>query len=160
MSMGRQVMAGSAAAESWKRLGAVIVDLTLIYVQAVVIIGFFSAFGGIVLPPATAVSPTHMALALFVFLAVGWLYSALGESSAKQATLGKMAFGIIVTDLKGGRLSFLNATRRFWVKVFSGFLAAALIARRQTLHNQAAGSMVVNKPKLPAATPAKKAAFA
>jgi uncharacterized RDD family membrane protein YckC len=153
-------MAGSASAESWKRMGAFIIDVTLIYLQAIVIIGFSSACFGIVLPSATAIAPAHMVIALLVFLSVGWLYSAIGESSPKQATLGKMVFGIIVTDLEGGRLSFLGATRRFWVKVLSGFLAAVLIARRQALHNKIAGSLVVNKTKLSAETTAKKAVFA
>ena len=34
-------------------------------------------------------------------LVIGWLYFALLESSASQATLGKMAMGIKVTDLYG-----------------------------------------------------------
>jgi uncharacterized RDD family membrane protein YckC len=39
------------------------------------------------------------------------------ESSSKQATLGKMALGIIVTDLAGNRISFGKASARFWGKL-------------------------------------------
>ena len=47
-----------------------------------------------------------------------WLYFSLLESSNKQATLGKMVGKIVVTDLKGKRISFWRATGRFLVKVF------------------------------------------
>ena len=38
------------------------------------------------------------------------IYQAVMESSAKQATLGKMALGIVVTDLSGNRVSFGKAS--------------------------------------------------
>ncbi|MEA5582269.1 RDD family protein [Nodularia harveyana UHCC-0300] len=47
-----------------------------------------------------------------------WLYFALCESSVKQATLGKMVGKIIVTDLKGKRISFWRATGKFLIKAF------------------------------------------
>ena len=39
------------------------------------------------------------------------------ESSPKQATLGKMALGLKVTDLQGERLSFARATGRYFRQV-------------------------------------------
>src|SRR6185312_2027674 len=45
-----------------------------------------------------------------------WLYYSLQESSAQQATLGKRAMGIRVTNLKGGRISFGQATGRYFGK--------------------------------------------
>ena len=55
------------------------------------------------------------ALGIFLILipltiAVTWLYFALMESSIRQATLGKMALGLFVTDLEGRRVSFGRAT--------------------------------------------------
>ena len=47
----------------------------------------------------------------------GWIYSAFMESSFRQATLGKMALGIVVTDLEGRKISFHKAARRYFVKV-------------------------------------------
>ena len=38
---------------------------------------------------------------------VGWLYYTILESSKLQATIGKMALGLVVTDLAGNRISFL-----------------------------------------------------
>jgi uncharacterized RDD family membrane protein YckC len=81
--------------------------------------------------------------------ALGWLYYALMESSAKQATLGKMALGIIVTDLEGRRIGFGKATGRHFAKILSalilgiGFLMVAFTQRKQGLHDILAGALVV-----------------
>jgi uncharacterized RDD family membrane protein YckC len=78
-----------------------------------------------------------------------WLYFALMESSSKQATLGKMALGIKVTDLNGNRIGFGKATGRYFAKILSalilgiGFLMAAFTAKKQALHDMLAGTLVV-----------------
>lgn len=78
-----------------------------------------------------------------------WLYHALMESSAKQATLGRMALGIRVTDLNGNRIGFGRATGRYFAKILSalilgiGFLMAAFTAKKQALHDIPAGTLVV-----------------
>jgi uncharacterized RDD family membrane protein YckC len=80
---------------------------------------------------------------------VSWLYSALMESSSKQATLGKMALGIRVTDLDGNRITFGKATGRYFAKILSalilgiGFLMVAFTQRKQGLHDILAGTLVV-----------------
>jgi uncharacterized RDD family membrane protein YckC len=80
-----------------------------------------------------------------------WLYFALMESSAHQATLGKMALGIIVTDMQGQRLTFGRATGRFFAKILSGcmiyigFIMAAFTERKQALHDMIASTLVVRK---------------
>lgn len=62
---------------------------------------------------------------------IGWLYYALSESSPKQATLGKQAMKITVTDIDGNRISFARATGRYFSKIIStitlliGYLMAA-----------------------------------
>ena len=48
-----------------------------------------------------------------------WLYYAAAESSRRQATLGKWAVGMQVTDLRGQRLSFWRASLRHLCKVIS-----------------------------------------
>jgi uncharacterized RDD family membrane protein YckC len=78
-----------------------------------------------------------------------WLYFALLESSSKQATVGKMALGIRVTDLDGRRITFGRATGRHFGKILSGlilgigFLMAAFTERKQALHDMLAGTLVV-----------------
>lgn len=80
-----------------------------------------------------------------------WLYGAFMESSDRQATLGKMAVGIIVTDLNGDRLSFGRATGRHFAKIISGctcligHIMAAFTEQKQALHDIIAGCLVVRK---------------
>jgi uncharacterized RDD family membrane protein YckC len=80
-----------------------------------------------------------------------WLYYALMESSRYQATLGKMALRIIVTDLDYKRVSFGKATGRYFGKLLSvmillmGYLMIAFTERKQGLHDMLAGTLVVQK---------------
>lgn len=84
-------------------------------------------------------------------LVAGWLYSALMESSQKQATLGKMLLGIRVTDEQGQRISFARATGRHFAKLvsaitlFIGYIMAGFTAKKQALHDMMAGTLVVRK---------------
>jgi uncharacterized RDD family membrane protein YckC len=87
--------------------------------------------------------------ALFVLVLAGsWLYEALMESSSYQATLGKMIFGMKVTDLYGNRISFARATGRHFAKILSGmilgigFIMVAFTERKQGLHDLLAGTLV------------------
>lgn len=78
-------------------------------------------------------------------------YFAVLESSRLQATLGKLALGIRVTDLSGGRVTFFRATGRFLGKILSaqtlllGYVMALFTKRRQALHDLMAGTLVVNR---------------
>ena len=78
-------------------------------------------------------------------------YYALMESSANQATVGKMALGIRVTDLAGNRLTFGRATARHFGKIISGltlgigYLMVAFTPSKQALHDIMAGCLVVNR---------------
>ena len=83
-------------------------------------------------------------------LLIVWLYFAICESSAWQATLGKLALGMRVTGLDGERISFLRATGRYFAKFFSvltfgfGFLMVAWTQRKQGLHDMLAQTLVLN----------------
>jgi uncharacterized RDD family membrane protein YckC len=76
------------------------------------------------------------------------LYEAFMESSSYQATLGKMIFGMKVTDLNGNRISFERATGRHFAKWLSamilgiGYLMVAFTERKQGLHDLLAGTLV------------------
>lgn len=98
-----------------------------------------------------------MALPYFIFgsgilalLTIGatWLYEALMESSSYQATLGKMIFGLKVTDLYGNRIDFARATGRHFAKFLSamilcvGFIMVGFTERKQGLHAMIAGTLV------------------
>jgi uncharacterized RDD family membrane protein YckC len=58
------------------------------------------------------------------YLAI-WLYRALLESSPAQATLGKQACRIKVTDLEGNRISFARATCRCFARFGVGAVFGA-----------------------------------
>src|SRR5687767_7260913 len=47
-----------------------------------------------------------------VVIAIGWAYHAILESSSWQATLGKRALGMQVTNLAGNRISIGRAAGR------------------------------------------------
>jgi uncharacterized RDD family membrane protein YckC len=80
-----------------------------------------------------------------------WLYFALMESSTWQATLGKKALGLEVTDLEGKRIGFGRASGRFFGKILSvlilwiGFIMAGFTEKKQALHDMLAGTLVIRK---------------
>jgi uncharacterized RDD family membrane protein YckC len=93
-------------------------------------------------------------LGLFTVVALaflgGWLYHAKMESSAWQATLGKKALNLRVTDLHGARISFARASGRHFAKLITGmiplgvgFMLAGLTERRQALHDMIASCLVL-----------------
>lgn len=85
----------------------------------------------------------------YISLVINWLYYALQESSASQATIGKRALGIKVTSVSGNRISFAQATGRYFGKILSaiilfiGFLMMIWDDKKQTLHDKLAGTLVV-----------------
>ena len=86
---------------------------------------------------------------LWLVVMVDWLYNAGLESSAWQATPGKRALGIKVTDLNGNRISFGRATVRFVAHLVSvvtlliGYLIQPFTAKRQALHDLIARTLVI-----------------
>ena len=98
-----------------------------------------------------------------LWLAIQWLYFALMESSKNQATLGKMALGLRVTDLNGNRISFGKATGRYFGKILSsmtlliGYIMAAFTAKKQALHDFVAGTLVLSKQSVVPAQVAENA---
>lgn len=89
-------------------------------------------------------------LALLINLAIQWLYFASMESSARQATIGKAAMSLRVTNYEGRRISFGHATGRFFSKLVSGlipfaigYIMAAFTEKKQALHDMIAGTLVL-----------------
>lgn len=93
-------------------------------------------------------TPTVVSYNLVGVLAV-WLYYALFESSAWQATLGKRFCKIKVTDLQGQRISFWRATGRYFGKYLStlifciGYLMILFTEKKQALHDLLASTLVI-----------------
>ncbi len=81
-----------------------------------------------------------------------WLYHALLESSEWQATIGKKALGLVVTDMAGQRVSFGRSTGRHFGKIitnmvpaFIGYIMAGFTERKQALHDMMAGCLVLRR---------------
>ena len=89
--------------------------------------------------------------AVVLFFCGDWLYEAFMLSSDWQATVGKRAMSIVVTDTNGGRISFARATGRHFAKwisgliLFIGYIMAAFTERKQALHDMIAETLVVNR---------------
>ncbi|MFZ0636575.1 MAG: RDD family protein [Candidatus Acidiferrales bacterium] len=90
--------------------------------------------------------------AILFAIVASWLYFAYCQSSTWQATIGKKALGLIVTDLDGKRLSFGRATGRFFAKIvtgliplYIGYIMAGFTARKQALHDFIVGTLVLRK---------------
>lgn len=119
-------------ADFGKRLGAFFIDFLIICVANAILYAIIPAF-----------------MILFGW-AIGWMYFALLESSPKMATLGKQAVGIVVTDMNGNRITFGRATGRYFGKILSGlilcigYLMMLWSDTKQTLHDQMAGTLVLN----------------
>lgn len=130
----------------WKRFAAFIIDYLIVVVLAMVTGGIIGLIYGV----ASGTAGGAEGFGALAGLAVWWVYHAVMESSQKQATLGKMALGIKVTDQNGARLSFGRATGRHFAKILSsmilaiGYFMAGFTAKRQALHDMIAGCLVVN----------------
>lgn len=150
----------------WLRLVALIIDVliiafleSIIFIPLLVALGF-SFFGsaseldmedsgnivGLILG-IVAVAGAYWILATTIQI----LYFSFMESSKNQATIGKMAVGIKVTDMNGDRLDFTKAFLRNLCKLISnftmaiGYIMAGFTEKRQALHDLIAGALVVKK---------------
>jgi len=146
----------------WIRLLAFIIDwvvlLILTWPLRLFLFGFMGGFHPrIIVPnhpgmnPALGFMVAGGAFLGILRLFVGWLYWAGMQSSSYQATLGKMALGMKVTDLAGNRISFARATGRYFAKILSsmilfiGYFMIGFTERKQGLHDMLAGTLVLKK---------------
>ena len=144
--------AGPLYAGFWIRFLAHIIDhivVNILYTPLIVVVVLL-----IVIPARAHREPNPGVIILVAFMAavvgiaISWLYEAYLTSSSWQATLGKRALQLKVTDLNGGRLSFGRSTGRYFAKILSGmilgigFIMAGFTERKQALHDMIAGTLV------------------
>ena len=148
----------------WLRLVAAILDNIILSVPTVplAILLFATLLPGIAVAhgnPALLFLTFFPRIILFVILilAVKWLYWALMEASSWQATLGKKALGLYVTDLQGNRISFGKASGRFWsgrglslvplgnLYYFVDCICCGFTEKKQAVHDMIAGCLVMRK---------------
>jgi uncharacterized RDD family membrane protein YckC len=150
----------------WKRFLAVIIDGIIIgCVRWIIILPILGTMGiGVASEiqsldgedPATAlpIVATIMAMigiSALISTAIWILYYSFMESSKFQASVGKLALGIIVTDTNGNKLDFSKAFVRNICKLISsmimfiGYIMAGFTEKKQALHDIIASTLVVNK---------------
>jgi uncharacterized RDD family membrane protein YckC len=134
----------AAYAGFWRRLAAYVVDYFVVFAGSAALALVASVAG--FLPDG---APQWSAIVLAGY----FLYCTLLESSRSQATLGKRALGLTVTNVRGERVGFARAALRFVAKLLSvftlgfGFVLIAVTPRRQALHDLIAGTVVVDGAK-------------
>jgi uncharacterized RDD family membrane protein YckC len=154
----------SAYAGFWLRFLAYLIDSVVagivfgifaLLVVAIVGVGYFRTLfeamnGEDPTFPMAAVALILLASAVSVVAT--WLYYAWMESSEYQGTLGKMALGLIVTDLPGRRITFARASGRFFAKMITGliplgigYIMAGFTEKKQALHDMIASCLVLRK---------------
>lgn len=147
----------------WLRVVAAIIDMIVLgFAGWIVTMPFMGAMGMRAVlggrSPFTPMRPEDVFALMGVFFwmivirtVLQWLYFALFESSAWQATLGKKALGLEVTDLGAGRIGFARATGRYFGKyistiiLFIGFMMAGFTEKKQALHDMMAGTLVIRR---------------
>ena len=102
-------------------------------------------------PEAIIAFAAGMSGFVIIELVIYILYFAGMQSSKYQATLGKMAVGVMVTDENGNRISFGRGVGRLLSKILSalilyiGFIMAGFDIRKQALHDKIASTLVIYK---------------
>ncbi len=159
-----QVVVVQHYAGFWLRLVAYIIDVAILCLGFILLIGltaaiagagFFRGVGRDVSAGDSTLAPAMIAVILmlsFVSIVGSWIYYAWFESSQYQATPGKLALGLFVTDMEGRRVTFTRASGRFFAKIvtnliplFIGYIMAGFTAKKQALHDMIASCLVLRR---------------
>jgi uncharacterized RDD family membrane protein YckC len=137
----------AAYAGFWIRFGAFLIDFILL--------GIVGGIIGFVIGMATGGTGGETGFAegisAFIGFVIGVAYFVIMESSERQATLGKLAVGVKVTDMNGARISAGVAAIRYFSKMLSsiilliGFIMVAFTPKKQGLHDIIAKTLVVKQ---------------
>jgi len=153
-----------AYAGFWERVLAFVIDNVIVGVGIVVIVipllfltGLGAVLSRIAQDEDLGDAGFFLIIGMFLVAAtatvlVTWLYHAFMESSEWQATVGKRALGLVVTDMAGRRVSFGRSTGRHFGKIITnlipallGYIMAAFTEKRQALHDMMAGCLVLRR---------------
>lgn len=140
----------------WLRLVACVIDGMILLVPTMIISIFSQATVALIVPESEQGLRLILHMLLYYPIYYGFLipYFALFEASSLQGTPGKLALGLIVTDLDGNRLSVWRALLRNLTKIFSdltfiafsiGYVISGLTPRKQALHDLMSGCLVIRK---------------
>jgi uncharacterized RDD family membrane protein YckC len=150
----------------WQRFLALVIDSILIgIVRSILVVPILAAIGlsfasniqdfdtadsGDIIAMVGAIVAAFMAMAA-ISAVISVLYFSFMESSRYQASVGKLALGLVVTDMEGNRIDFGKALLRNVGKLvssailFIGYILAAFTDKKQALHDMIASTLVVKK---------------
>jgi uncharacterized RDD family membrane protein YckC len=151
----------------WQRFGAWVIDLAVLLIPCAIIyqsMGGFTAYVNLLGQMREGMGSPEMSEAIrsygeatrsasIMVMLLGFLYYTLFEASKWQATPGKLALRLRVTDMNGQRLSIGRSAARNAVRLFnilSGlipficYLPVAWTQRKQGLHDMVASALVLN----------------
>lgn len=129
-TVGLRVGGGRAYAGFWIRAAASLVDEIALLVPLYLLLRTFGDWGYLAVIPAA-------------------LYFPLMESSGAQGTIGKIAFGLKVTDTAYRRISFWRALGRHLAHIpsgvilYLGYVMVAFTPQKRALHDYIAGTLVL-----------------
>src|SRR5262245_42916968 len=130
---------GTQYAGFFARLLAFLADTALVFLVSAVMLT----------AAAIALGPDSLVLAAVFVSLIGVLYWPVMHASGVQGTIGKAIVGLKVTRFDGDRISIVRSVWRELSKVFSsaifmlGYLIAAVLPRKQALHDLLAATYVV-----------------
>jgi uncharacterized RDD family membrane protein YckC len=142
-------LAGARYAGFWRRFAARCLDGIIVW-GALFLIAMTGFTGGGPFGFGAAAI-----LGLILLAPAYWLYNTVLESSQSQATFGKQALGLKVTDLEGRRISFARANGRYFAKIITGmtftigYLMVVFTEKKQALHDMIAGCVIVHTDPRP-----------
>ncbi|MGH8158865.1 MAG: RDD family protein [Rhodanobacter sp.] len=152
----------------WKRFGAWLIDYVILLIPTVLIFmstGAMDAFMQYWVQVKSGTSPEVAAVALkstmlvpgIIVGVMGFVYYILFEGSKWQATPGKLALGIRVTDSDGGAIGMRRSVVRNAVRLiniiqipfiglipFVSYIVTAWTPHKQGLHDMLAKALVLN----------------
>jgi uncharacterized RDD family membrane protein YckC len=140
-------MSQNNLASLWSRVGAALIDLIIILLAAAMAMFFWGVIEG--LQQVSADELTWKARGFLIGLAIDLAYSVALMAGVKQSTYGQRALGIRVRKFNGANVELGSALGRYLVSLVSsvilklGFFIAVFTKHKQTLHDLAAGTIVV-----------------
>ena len=153
-------------ASLWRRAVAMLIDLGILAIGDLLLLQpFVDVLGVRQFAEASMASPVHanawmrapfsvailryFGLWSIVALILAWLYFATQESPRAQGTIGKRMMGLMVFTKEEARLTFRQASARFFSKLISasalmiGFIIAAFDPKCRALHDRISGTRVL-----------------
>ncbi len=124
----------------WIRVAASLLDSLII-----IVIGF------VIVLPVIMINESLLSAMSFVLYPAYFLYYPIMESSRHQATFGKKAVGLMVTNESLEPISFMTALGRNLGKILSalilyiGYIMVAFTEKRQGLHDIISHTLVIKK---------------